>query len=84
MTLVERSDTLGGQVARQRVAGVDLDAAAESFAALRRGVKHLLTGSGSGRELESDPDAQADVVAATKVDSTDVVPVLRDGFFVAR
>lgn len=59
-------------------------AAAESFAALRRGVKHLLTGSGSGRELEGDPDAQADVVAAAKIDSTDVVPVLRDGFFVAR
>lgn len=58
-------------------------AAGEAFAALRRGVKHLVTGSGSGRELERDPDAHADVIAAAKVDSTDVVPVLRDGFFVA-
>ena len=32
VTLFERSDRLGGQVARQRVGGVDLDAAAESFA----------------------------------------------------
>ena len=32
VTLLERSDTLGGQVARQHVGGVDLDAAAESFA----------------------------------------------------
>ena len=32
VTLFERSGALGGQVARQRVAGVDLDAAAESFA----------------------------------------------------
>lgn len=57
--------------------------AAESFAALRRGVKHLLTGSGSGRELEQDGAAHPDVVAAAKVDATDVVPVLRDGHFVA-
>jgi oxygen-dependent protoporphyrinogen oxidase len=42
VTLVERSDTLGGQVARQRVAGVDLDAAAESFATRGREVQALL------------------------------------------
>ncbi|WP_345752672.1 2-phosphosulfolactate phosphatase [Microbacterium rhizophilus] len=55
-------------------------AAAESFAALRRAVKHLLTSSGSGRELEGDP-RHAQVHAAAKVDDIDVVPVLRDGAF---
>ncbi|MER7796539.1 2-phosphosulfolactate phosphatase [Microbacterium sp. NPDC096154] len=57
-------------------------AAAESFAALRRAVKHLLTSSGSGRELEGDP-RHPQVLAAAKVDDLDVVPVLRDGVFTA-
>ncbi|MBO3663447.1 2-phosphosulfolactate phosphatase [Microbacterium stercoris] len=59
-------------------------AAAEAFVALRRGITHLVTGSGSGRELEDDPDGRDDVRAAAKLDTTDVVPVLREGFFVAR
>jgi 2-phosphosulfolactate phosphatase len=58
-------------------------AAAESFAALRRAVKHLLTSSGSGRELEGDADRLAQVHAAAKVDDLDAVPVLRDGIFAA-
>lgn len=58
-------------------------AAAESFVALRRAVKHLLTSSGSGRELEGDAERLAQVHAAAKVDDLDVVPVLRDGAFVA-
>ena len=44
MTLFERSDALGGQVARQRVGGVDLDAAAESFATRGGAVAALLRG----------------------------------------
>jgi len=55
-------------------------AAAESFAALRRAVKHLLTASGSGRELEGDPRHEQ-VRAAAKVDDLDAVPVLRDGVY---
>ncbi len=57
-------------------------AAAEAFNALRRAVKHLLTSSGSGRELEGDPGRLAQVHAAAKVDDLDVVPVLREGVFV--
>ena len=57
-------------------------AAAEAFNALRRAVKHLLTSSGSGRELEGDPERHAQVHAAARVDDLDVVPVLRDGAFV--
>ncbi|MGK9219584.1 MULTISPECIES: 2-phosphosulfolactate phosphatase [unclassified Microbacterium] len=55
---------------------------AESFRALRRAVKHLLTASGSGRELEGDP-RHADVKPAAAIDDLDVVPVLRDGVFAA-
>ncbi|MGW9114621.1 2-phosphosulfolactate phosphatase [Microbacterium sp. NPDC055683] len=55
---------------------------AESFRALRRAVKHLMTASGSGRELEGD-ERHADVKAAAAIDDLDVVPVLRDGVFAA-
>lgn len=56
--------------------------AAESFASLRRAVKHLLSASGSGRELEGDP-GRAAVRAAAAVDDLDVVPVLRSGVLTA-
>jgi oxygen-dependent protoporphyrinogen oxidase len=42
VTLVEAADRLGGQVARHTVGGIDLDAAAESFAT-RRGIVAGLT-----------------------------------------
>jgi 2-phosphosulfolactate phosphatase len=54
--------------------------AAESFRALRRAARHLLTASGSGRELEGD-ERHADIVAAARIDDLEVVPVLRDGVF---
>lgn len=57
-------------------------ATAESFRALRRAVKHLMTASGSGRALEGSPH-HADVRAAAKIDDADVVPVLRGGVFTA-
>ena len=55
-------------------------AAAESFRALRGAARHLLTASGSGRELA---DRRDEVHAAAAVDAASVVPVLRDGLFVA-
>ena len=54
--------------------------ACESFRALRRAATHLLTASGSGREL-SALGRGADVAAAASVDAASVVPVLRDGAF---
>ncbi len=68
-------------------------AADASFRGLRNAVRHLLSGSGSGRELAAgDPVeeqlAASDITpvtvreAAVNDDST-VVPVLRDGAFVA-
>lgn len=66
--------------------------AAESFRALRRAVRHLLSASGSGRELgERDPVegqlAASGIVPVTvreaaAIDDSTVVPVLRDGAFV--
>jgi 2-phosphosulfolactate phosphatase len=57
-------------------------ATAESFRALRRASKHLLTSSGSGRELAERDDADR-VALAAAVDAASVVPVLRNGTFVA-
>ncbi|KJL39373.1 2-phosphosulfolactate phosphatase [Microbacterium terrae] len=57
-------------------------AAGESFRALRGAVRHLLTASGSGREL-IDRGQRDEVLAAAAVDAASVVPVLRDGVFVA-
>ena len=54
--------------------------ACESFRALRRAVKHLLTASGSGRELSGLGRAD-EVAAAAAVDAASVVPILRDGIF---
>lgn len=54
--------------------------AAEGFRALRGATRHLLTASGSGREL-ADAGRRDDVLAAAAVDATVLVPVLRDGAF---
>lgn len=69
----------------------DAAVAAESFRALRRALRHLLSAGGSARELEGGvasterieaaglvPTSTADAAA---VDAVDVVPVLRDGRF---
>ena len=68
-------------------------AAAESFTALRGGMRHLLSASGSGRELAAGVDVTARIEAAgirpvttaeaARVDAITAVPVLRDGVFVA-
>jgi len=56
--------------------------AGEAFRGLRRATRHLLTASGSGQEL-LDRDLRDDVLAAANVDDLTVVPMLRDGAFVA-
>ncbi|TDN90622.1 2-phosphosulfolactate phosphatase [Microbacterium sp. BK668] len=55
-------------------------AAAEAFRPLRGAMRHLLTASGSGRELADRVD---EVHAAAAVDASSVVPVLRGGAFEA-
>ncbi len=55
-------------------------AASEGFRALRRAVKHLLSSSGSGRELAERGHGD-EVAAAAALDASTVVPVLRDGVF---
>jgi 2-phosphosulfolactate phosphatase len=60
----------------------DAAAAAEAFRGLRGALRHLLTASGSGQEL-LDRDARDEVLNAAAVDAASVVPVLRDGSFVA-
>jgi len=60
-------------------------AATESFRALRPALRHLLSASGSGRELaatDADGTRAAEVAAAAELDAVDAVPVLRDGRFV--
>jgi 2-phosphosulfolactate phosphatase len=57
-------------------------AACEAFRGLRGAVRHLLTASGSGQEL-LDRGARDEVLNAAAVDAASVVPVLRDGAFVA-
>ncbi|WP_454294810.1 2-phosphosulfolactate phosphatase [Salana multivorans] len=56
-------------------------AAQESFRSLRRALGHLLTASGSGRELLAR-GRREEVEAAAVLDATSAVPVLRDGVFV--
>ena len=56
--------------------------AGEGFRGLRRATRHLLTASGSGREL-LDRDKRDEVLNAAEVDAASVVPVLRDGVFAA-
>ena len=58
----------------------DAAVAAESFRALRRAAKHLLTASGSGLEL-IERGRRDEVLAAAAVDAASLVPVLRDGVF---
>jgi 2-phosphosulfolactate phosphatase len=71
----------------------DAAAACESARGLRRAMRHLLTASGSGKELADGVDATAriqaaglnptETTAAAEVDASDAVPVLVDGVFVA-
>lgn len=60
----------------------DAAVAGEGFRALRGAVKHLLSASGSGREL-AERGLASDVATAAAQDAATVVPVLRDGVFVA-
>lgn len=60
----------------------DAAVAGEGFRALRGAARHLLTASGSGRELD-DLGRRDEVLAAAAVDAASVVPVLRAGRFVA-
>lgn len=60
----------------------EVAAACEAFRGLRGAVRHLLTASGSGQEL-IDRGLRDEVLAAAAVDAASVVPVLRDGVFVA-
>ena len=58
----------------------DAAVASESFRALRRAVKHLLTASGSGLEL-IETGRGDEVAHAAAVDAASIVPVLREGIF---
>lgn len=68
-------------------------AACESARGLRRAMRHLLTASGSGKEIAAGVEATAkieaagltptDPRAAAEIDATDVVPVLEGDAFVA-
>ncbi|MBG6108733.1 NAD(P)/FAD-dependent oxidoreductase [Frigoribacterium sp. CG_9.8] len=51
VTLLEASDHLGGKVARHTVAGIDLDAGAESFATRRNTVEDLAKQLGLGADV---------------------------------
>lgn len=69
----------------------DAAVAAEGFRALRRALRHMLTASGSARELEIGVASTARMAAsgvvptapgdAAVLDAVDVVPVLADGRF---
>ena len=63
-------------------------AACEAFRGLRGAVRHLLTASASGQELLGRTDrtqaaSRDEVLNAAAVDAASVVPVLREGRFVA-
>ena len=68
-------------------------AVCESARGLRRAMRHLLTASGSGKEIAEGVAATAriegaglvptETAAAAEVDATDVVPLLSDGELVA-
>ena len=60
----------------------DAAVAGEAFRSLRGAMRHLLTASGSGRELDA-ADRRDEVLPAAAVDAASVVPVLRDGVFAA-
>ena len=71
----------------------DAAVAAEGFRALRRALRHMVSASGSAREIAEGVPATARMVeagveptsstAAAEVDAVDAVPILRDGVFVA-
>ncbi|CAN3700923.1 hypothetical protein MMX123_00916 [Microbacterium sp. MM2322] len=63
-------------------ASPDAAVAGEGFRALGGAVRHLLTASGTGRALAADGQREQ-VLAAAARDAASVVPVLRDGAFVA-
>ncbi|MFB4349138.1 2-phosphosulfolactate phosphatase [Microbacterium sp. CR_7] len=71
----------------------DAAVAAEGFRALRRALRHMLSASGSAREIAAGVPATDRMTAAgltpttaadaAELDAIDAVPVLRDGVFVA-
>lgn len=71
----------------------DAAVAAEGFRALRRALRHMVSASGSAREIADGVPATArmtdagipptSVAAAAELDALDTVPILRDGVFVA-
>lgn len=71
----------------------DAAVAAEGFRALRRALRHMVSASGSAREIADGVSATAwmseagvaptSTAAAAELDALDVVPLLRDGVFVA-
>ncbi len=71
----------------------DAAVAAEGFRALQRALRHMLSASGSARELAEGVAATERIVAAgltptsvsdaSQLDAHDAVPILRDGVFVA-
>ncbi|WP_431074165.1 2-phosphosulfolactate phosphatase [Microbacterium phyllosphaerae] len=71
----------------------DAAVAAEGFRALKRALRHMISASGSAREIAEGVSATERItsagldptstVAAAELDAHDVVPVLRDGLFVA-
>ncbi|WP_150953174.1 2-phosphosulfolactate phosphatase [Microbacterium testaceum] len=63
-------------------ASPDAAVAGEGFRALGGAVRHLLTASGTGRELAADGAREA-VLAAAARDAASVVPIVRDGAIVA-
>ncbi|MCR2763204.1 2-phosphosulfolactate phosphatase [Microbacterium sp. zg.B48] len=80
-------DHLGAGAVIDALAALGLDhsspeaaVAGEAFHALRRATRHLLTASGSGRELTGRGRGD-EVDAAAAVDAASVVPILRAGEF---
>lgn len=71
----------------------DAAVAAEGFRALRRALRHMVSASGSAREIADGVPATArmtdagilptSAAAAAELDALDTVPILRDGVFVA-
>lgn len=87
VVVLEASDAFGGQVSRQRVGGIEVDAAAESFATRGGTVADLATELGLGNALVSpreDPawlfraDGTAVPLPATSILGIPGVPMARD------
>jgi len=82
-------DLLGAGSIIEELAQLGIDAnspeaatAAAAFVGLRNATGHLLSASGSGREL-SDAGSRDDVTLASKRNVSDLVPVLREFTFTA-